>query len=163
MKKPVIAIGLDAAEPKLIEKWMSQGHLKNLRRLHEQGAYTRLKNLDYYRAETPWTTFLTGVSPEKTGYWSPIKFHKDTYDANLVEAYDYAEYSPFYALGEKYRVAAFDIPQTALSDRVNGVQLLAWGSHSPQTPSVSQPASLFRELVNKYGVHPGLHNDHANC
>lgn len=57
MKKPVIAIGLDAADPSLLETWMSQGHLKNLRRLRAQGAYTRLNNLDYYRAETPLTTF----------------------------------------------------------------------------------------------------------
>lgn len=36
MKKPVIAIGLDASNPLLLEKWMSQGHLKNLNRLREQ-------------------------------------------------------------------------------------------------------------------------------
>ena len=28
MNKPVIAIGLDAADPVLLETWMSQGYLK---------------------------------------------------------------------------------------------------------------------------------------
>jgi len=65
---------------------MSQGHLKNLRRLRAQGAYTRLNNLDYYRAETPWTTFLTGCLPEKTGYWAPVKLLKAPAHRKKVEA-----------------------------------------------------------------------------
>jgi predicted AlkP superfamily phosphohydrolase/phosphomutase len=163
MPNPVIAIGLDAAEPSLLEKWMSQGHLKNLRRLRDQGAYTRLKNLDYCSAETPWTTFLTGCSPQTTGYWSPLKFREGTYAMETLAAYDFSEYSPFYALGEDYRVAVFDMPQARVSNKVNGLQVLAWGAHSPQGPSESKPASLYQEIVNKHGAHPGLHNDYAEC
>ncbi len=163
MKRPVIAIGLDAAEPPVIERWLAEGHLPTLRRLREQGAYGRIQNFDYYRAETPWTTFLTGCSPHKTGYWSPIKFQPDKYEADLVEAYEFDEFKPFYALGQDYRVAVFDMPQTTLSEDVNGVQVLAWGAHSPQTPSHSQPESLFQEIVDQYGPHPGLHEDHADC
>ena len=158
MSKPV-----DAAEPWLIEKWMSEGHLANLRRLREKGTYTRLKNLDYYRAETPWTTFLTGCTPQKTGYWAPIKFRPDRYEAELIEAYDFDEFPPFYALDTEHRVAIFDMPHARLADNVNGCQVLAWGAHSPQGPSESQPSSLFPELVQKHGAHPGLRNDHASC
>ncbi|MEM9623061.1 MAG: nucleotide pyrophosphatase, partial [Pseudomonadota bacterium] len=60
MKTPVIAIGLDAADPVLVEEWLAAGHLPNLANLCAQGGYGRLKNLEYYKAETPWTTFLTG-------------------------------------------------------------------------------------------------------
>ncbi|NJO72889.1 MAG: hypothetical protein HC833_03430 [Leptolyngbyaceae cyanobacterium RM1_406_9] len=38
----VIAIGLDSADPVLLEQWMSQGHLKKLRQFRQQGAYGRL-------------------------------------------------------------------------------------------------------------------------
>lgn len=163
MNKPVIAIGLDAAAPKLIEKFMSQGHLPILSNLRKQGTYAPLQNLDYYRAETPWTTFLTGCLPRQTGYWSPLKFDPHTYEAELIQAYDFHEYPPFYALDKDYRVAVFDMPQTALSEQVNGLQVLAWGAHSAQTPSHSLPPEQFQAIVRKYGVHPGLHNDHANC
>ncbi len=163
MKNPVIAIGLDAADPSLVETWMSQGHLKNLRRLCVQGSYTRLNNFDYYRAETPWTTFLTGCSPQKTGYWAPVKLCKGTYDVEEIGAYDFAEYSPFYALGDDYRVAVFDVPHSRLSDQVNGLQVSAWGAHSPLTPSQSRPAQLLDELVSQHGEHPTLHKDHASC
>ncbi len=162
-KPPVIAFGLDAADPALIEKWMEQGHLKNLRRLREQGAYGRLRTFEYYRAETPWETFLTGSSPANTGYWAPVKFYPDTYEAVDIEAYDFAEHPPFYALGDDYRVAVFDMPHSTLADDVNGLQVLAWGAHAPLTPSHSQPANLLQELIDKHGEHPALHKDFASC
>ncbi|NEO99697.1 MAG: nucleotide pyrophosphatase [Symploca sp. SIO2E9] len=162
MNKPVIAIGLDAADPVLLENWMSQGHLKNLQRLREQGAYGRLTNLEYYKAELPWTTFLTGCLPEKTGYWAPIKFHEGTYEVEYIEAYDFKEYQPFYALGEDYQVAVFDMPQSKLCEQVNGRQVLAWGAHSPQTPSHSLPESLLAEINKEHGKHPALHKDHGD-
>lgn len=162
MKRPVIAIGLDAADPVLLERWMSQGYLQNLKRLRERGAYGRLTNQEYYKAETPWTTFLTGCLPTTTGYWSPIKFHEGSYQAEVVHAYNFEEFPPFYALGDDYRVAVFDMPQSTLSEHVNGLQVLAWGAHSPQTPSHSRPAQLLQDLQKTHGHHPALHKDHGD-
>ncbi|MBE9181754.1 alkaline phosphatase family protein [Oculatella sp. LEGE 06141] len=161
-KRPVIAIGLDAADPRLIETWMAQGHLKNLRRLRDEGAYARLKSFDYYRAETPWTTFLTGCSPQKTGFWTQLRFRANDYSVEDSQAYRFEEYPPFYALGNDYRVAVFDMPQARLSDQVNGIQVLAWGAHSPQSLSHSRPSALFDEIVEQYGQHPTLRDDNAN-
>lgn len=162
-KTPVIAIGLDAVSPSLLETWMSQGHLKNLRSLCEQGAYTHLNNFDYYRAETPWTTFLTGCSPQQTGYWAPVKLRQGTYDVEEINAYDFAEFPPFYALGDDYRVAVFDLPHSRLCERVSGIQVCAWGAHSPLAPSQSQPAQLLHEIISQYGEHPTLNKDYASC
>lgn len=162
MKKTVIAIGLDAADPELLETWMAQGYLKNLKRLREEGSYGRLTNLEYYKAETPWTTFLTGCLPQKTGYWAPFKFYEGSYNVAETQAYDFAEYPPFYALGDDYRIAVFDMPQSKLSDQVDGLQVLAWGAHSPQTPSHSLPAPLYDSLNVRYGKHPALHRDHGD-
>ncbi len=163
MKKPVIAIGLDAASPVLIEKWIEQGYLPNLSRLKEQGAYTRLKTNDRYKAETTWTSFLTGCSPDKTGCWGQIQFQNGSYEVEEIGPfYDFVEYQPFYALGDNYRVAVFDMPQTTLCDRVNGMQILGWGAHAPMTPSHSQPPELLGELTKKYGNHPAFNKDHAD-
>ncbi|MGB7439677.1 MAG: alkaline phosphatase family protein [Coleofasciculaceae cyanobacterium] len=162
MKKRVVALGLDAADPVLLETWMAQGHLKNFQRLREQGAYGRLTNIDYYKAETPWTTFLTGCLPHKTGYWGPFKLLEGTYEVKELLAYDFEQYQPFYALGDDYRVAVFDLPQSALTPQVNGQQILAWGAHSPQTPSHSLPEQLLQEVNSRYGKHPALHKDHGD-
>ncbi len=161
MTKPVIAIGLDSAEPRLMEKWISEGRLKNIGRLWHEGAHARLKNYEGYTAELPWTTFLTGCAPNKTGFWSPVKYLADRYDVKYQGAYDFQEYKPFFALNQDYRVIAFDIPQMRLCDQINGPQVLAWGAHSPQTESVSSPPGLLDEVTQKHGEHPALHKDNA--
>ena len=163
MTNPVIAIGLDAADPQLLEDWMAAGQLPTLQRLRTQGAYGRLLNLESYRAETPWTTFLTGTLPEKTGYWGPVKYETDTYRVFERGAYDYQEYPPFYALGDDYKVAVFDMPQTRLSEQANGPQVLAWGAHSAQVKSQSSPPELFDQVKQTYGKHPGFNRDYADC
>jgi predicted AlkP superfamily phosphohydrolase/phosphomutase len=158
----VIAIGLDAADPVLLEQWMAQGHLPNLHRLRQQSAYGRLTSVNHYKAETPWTTFLTGALPEHSGYWGGIKVIDGTYAVENVGAYDFEEYPPFYALGEDYRVAVFDMPKGTLAETVNGVQVLGWGAHSPGTPSHSLPAQVLPDLIQRYGQHPALHRDHGD-
>lgn len=162
-KSPVVAIGLDAAPPDVLDTWMERGYLKNIARLCQQGTYGRLKNFSAFSAETPWTTFATGCRPQKTGYWSPLRFNSGSYQLETRAAYEYKEFPPFYALGEDYRVAVFDIPQVRLNENINGVQVTAWGAHSPQVPSGSQPEGLFQELVRTHGAHPGLHNDYSVC
>ena len=162
-KRKVIAIGLDAADPDLVENWIAQGYLSNLNQLKSQGVSGRLTNVEYYRAETPWTTFLTGCFPEKTGYWGPQQFHQDNYEVSDIKAYDFQEYPPFYTFSSDYRVTIFDMPQTRLFPKVKGQQVLGWGSHSQQGPSCSKPENLLQEIVDKYGVHPAYGRDWANC
>jgi predicted AlkP superfamily phosphohydrolase/phosphomutase len=162
MRNSVIAIGLDAADPSLIETWIDQGHLPTLARLRSQGVYTRLETFRQYRAETPWTTFLTGCSPSQTGYWSPVQYDASTYGAVDRGAYDFADYGPFYALGPDYRVAVFDMPQSTLTPEANGPQMLAWGAHSALTPRHSLPAELFQDILTRHGDHPVFNRDHAD-
>ncbi|MDJ0556291.1 MAG: alkaline phosphatase family protein [Microcoleaceae cyanobacterium MO_207.B10] len=160
---PVIAIGIDAGEPSLLEKWISQGYLKNLASLREKGIYGRLENFDDSNVETAWTTFGTGCSPQKTGFWAHMGFREGTYQFETRAAYDFKEFPPFYALGEGYRVASFDVPQVRLTDKIKGLQVGGWGAHSPQIPTSSLPESLYQELVDKHGACPSLHNDYSVC
>ncbi|GAB4377336.1 MAG: hypothetical protein Kow00121_26460 [Elainellaceae cyanobacterium] len=163
MNNPVVAIGLDAAEPSLLEKWMFQGYLENLSRLRKRGVYGRLQNFRDSNVETAWTTFATGCRPEQTGYWAAMGFREGSYETVTRAAYDYQEFPPFFALEDPYRVLAFDVPQVPLTEKINGSQIAAWGAHSPQVPSGSIPEPLFQELIEKHGEHPGLHKDYAVC
>ena len=160
MSNPVVAIGLDAAEPDMLESWVRQGHLPNIAELWQRGAYGRIENFDMYKAELPWTTFLTGVSPQKTQYWTQIAFDPKTYQAQNVGAYDFGEYKPFYALGPSHRVAVFDPPQGRIVDNVNGVQIFGWGSHSAQAPTASSPNNALDTLRAEHGDHPAFDRDH---
>ncbi len=161
MTQPVIAIGLDAADALLIERWLDEGHLPTLARLRGRGVYSRLENFDYCRAEAACTSFLTGCSAWRTGRWAPFKYHPADYSVEERQAYEFDEYPPFYALGPGHRVAMFDLPQTRLSDEVDGVQILGWGAHSPRTGRASRPAGLVEDLAARHGEHPTYEKDHV--
>ena len=160
--KPIVAIGLDGADPVMLKQWIDQGELPNLEKINDRSSWFNLSNIDKYRAEVPWTSFLTGVSPDRTGYWGRIKYDPDSMTVDEYGAYDFVEFPPFYDYLGHQKTAIFDMPQARLSDAVNGLQMLAWGAHSPRGPSVSNPESLFQDMVNKYGEHPTLNDDHAN-
>ena len=162
MKQPVVVIGLDSATPSVVEAWMDAGELPTMAALRDAGTYGRVKNFEAFSAETPWTTFATGVSPDTTGYWTPLKYVEDSYGVSTRAAFEYEEFAPFYAHRD-LKCALFDIPQVRLDSRINGVQVAAWGAHSPQVPSGSLPEPLFAEIVQKYGEHPTLHKDYAVC
>jgi predicted AlkP superfamily phosphohydrolase/phosphomutase len=160
-RRKVVAIGLDSAEPTVIEKWIKEGKLPNLKRIQDHGAYGRLDNYEATSVETSWTTFATGCSPEKTGYYAPLGYDANDYQMVTIAAYDYKKYPPFYALGNDYKVIAFDVPQVRLHPDINGCQVAAWGAHSPQVEQGSVPDTLISDIHSKFGVHPGLHNDYA--
>ena len=172
MNKSTVVIGLDAAQPRPIEKWMAEGHLPNLSKIRDLGTYSRLENTvnycgvptEYSTTEPLWATFSTGCRADTLGYWDTVSYNPDNYEIVcdvVTSGYDYQEYAPFYALGEDYKVAVLDVPVTILSEDVNGVQILGWGGHYPYTVSASNPPEIFSEVIEKYGKNPVLHNDNG--
>ncbi|BAQ59958.1 hypothetical protein GM3708_364 [Geminocystis sp. NIES-3708] len=160
-KNPVIVIGLDSAQPSLLEKWMSEGYLPNLIHLKEKGVYGNLENFRDSNVETAWTTIATGCSPKTTGYWVAMGLKEGTYKTETLAAYDFQEYPPFFSHLKNYRIATFDVPQLRIRGDINGLQIGGWGAHSPQIPSSSVPESLWEEIISKYGNHPALHKDYS--
>lgn len=159
MKNPVIAIGLDGADPSLIEQWMAQGYLKTMSRLQEQGVYARLKTCETYVSEAAWPTLLTGCLPQQTGHWTTVKFDENAYEVSRSRAYSASQYPPFYSLRDERRVAIFDIPKVGRFP-VHGTQILGWGARANAEQSqVSEPAELLPSLIERYGEFPLLSED----
>jgi predicted AlkP superfamily phosphohydrolase/phosphomutase len=172
MKKRVVAIGLDSADPDLLARWFAAGELPNLARLKAGGTYSRFENVAQYQSDSApysstegsWVTLQTGVKPNKTGYWETVSYdhHKYVAESDPVNGgYDYREYAPFFALGDDYRVAAFDVPVTARVPNVNGLQIVGWGGHFPFVQRGSQPEELLGEITAKYGKNEILYNDYG--
>lgn len=162
MTQPLIALGLDSADPELVDGWTRDGQLPNIARLREQGAYCALSGPNLYLSEQAWTLVATGCEAGRTGYWSRWKFHPDTYDLRDTGAYDYAEHPPFYALGPRCRTVIFDVPQARITDKVDGLQVVAWGARSARTSTLSSPPDLLDQLVERHGRHPAFDRDHAS-
>ena len=154
MTRPIIAIGLDATDPKLLEHWMDHGELPNLARFRDQGAFGWVNNVRYYRTETSWITFLTGALPAQTGEWGHVQYDPGRYAAEEHSAYGFIKYPPFYALMPECRVAVFDPPLARPVDGVNGIQVMGWGTEVNQCLRMSKPGHLMDELIARHGPHP---------
>ncbi|MDX1377541.1 MAG: alkaline phosphatase family protein [Anaerolineales bacterium] len=77
--KKVITIGLDGFEPKIAEVMIARGELPNLKKLQDQGGYSRLGTT--YSAQTPvaWSTFSTGTNPGGHGIFDFLSRDPNTY------------------------------------------------------------------------------------
>jgi predicted AlkP superfamily phosphohydrolase/phosphomutase len=164
VSRTLIAVGLDSADPWLLDVWIRRGALPHIARLREAGAWCPLHGPELYLSEQAWTLVVSGAEAGRTGYWSRWKFDPESYDLRDTGAYDYArgDEAPFYALGPDTRCAIFDVPQARVSDRVSGIQVLAWGARSARTGPGSDPPELLAELVREHGRHPAFDRDHAS-
>jgi predicted AlkP superfamily phosphohydrolase/phosphomutase len=63
--KRLIFLGLDGLDPRLTEKYMSEGKMPHFTALRDSGSYRRLRTT--YPAISPvaWSTFATGVNPAR--------------------------------------------------------------------------------------------------
>jgi predicted AlkP superfamily phosphohydrolase/phosphomutase len=59
----VVIIGLDGLEPKLVDKYIAEGHLPNLKELSERGSFKRLGTTLPALSPVAWSSFQTGVNP----------------------------------------------------------------------------------------------------
>ena len=170
MRPRVVAIGLEAIDPKLLERYIDNGALTRIRQLRERGAFAALSNHAHYGGGTApksitealWVEFQTGVRPNKSGYWTSVHYDPKTYQAlsdPVSGGYDYQEYPPFFAMGPDFRVATLDVPVSALSNGVNGVQVLGWGGHFPFVLRGSSPPGLLAEICAEYGDNEVLYRD----
>ncbi|HSH88569.1 MAG TPA: alkaline phosphatase family protein, partial [Ramlibacter sp.] len=154
MNSPVIAIGLDAMDPQLLERWVAQGALPNLARLFNEGSYARQSNTSLYRVENSWLTLLHGCTPDQSNEWGHQDYVAGDYTVNERASYGFRQLPPFYALGKRRRVAVFDVPLTHMVPDVDGVQLLGWGTEVNQILRQSSPPDLMAELIARHGRHP---------
>ena len=77
--KKVIAIGLDGFEPKIAEAMIAHGELPNLKKLQEQGGYSRLGTTHSAQTPVAWSTFSTGTNPGGHGIFDFLTRDPKTY------------------------------------------------------------------------------------
>lgn len=157
--KRVLAIGLDAAESTYIKSLIRAGRLPNLARLWSSGSWSRLET------EPPWhpsftinNHFLAGRMPTASDTWNSCRFDPRTYRAFKPFAVDHLGSPPFYELVPGLKTIVFDAPGCPLGSSPDGVEVLAWGAHSPHHPRASRPAGLISAIDSEVGRHPGMRN-----
>lgn len=153
MARRIVAIGLDAFSPILLENWLAAGELPNLARLFAAGTYARQRNFELYRTENSWLTLLQGCSPETSLEWGHQHYFPQEYRTEERALYAFQKIPPFYATGD-LRVALFDLPLVGVTPGLPGIQLFGWGTEANQIQRESLPPDAMRAIIRRHGRHP---------
>src|SRR5436853_1460318 len=134
-------IGLDAASPPLIEKWLDQ--LPNLRTLFQSGTHGTLQSIVPPSSVPAWQCFATGKNPAKIGVWGFLSIGPDR---QLRHGRTTEEIGCLWDTCGKagLKVGVFNIPGTYPPYPVNG--FMVSGFPTPPGKAWAYPKSLMKRL-----------------
>lgn len=147
--KRVLLIGLDGAEPSLVEPWMDSGVLPNLAGLRDRGAYLRMASTRPPATFPAWTTCVTGVNPGRHGILDFTEMIQGQYALRFVNSTFRrapALWNILSAAGK--RVGVLGVPATYPPEPVSG--FMVSGFDSPVCTGVDRsfvfPEDLYPEV-----------------
>jgi|GEM_PF-1483304 len=149
MRPKLLAIVIDGPNMVLLEQWLSDGSLPVIGALMQNGATGRHHHIKQYRNERCWDLWLSGKKMDVAGAMFDAASY--AYFQNSLQRED--RYEPFFALGEQFRVCAFDLPAT-ISANAAGVQVTGWGSEMNVSAPLSSPPELIDEILERHGPDP---------
>jgi predicted AlkP superfamily phosphohydrolase/phosphomutase len=151
----VLVLAVDAGDKDLILGWAREGVLPTFRSLLETSAWGQTQNPVGFFVGAVWPSFFTGLSPEEHGRYCFSQLRTGTNDHYDVDPKD-TRGEPFWeALSANgCRVAILDVPKTVPSPRINGIQIVDWGTHDPEMDFCTSPESLASEIQWRFGPHP---------
>lgn len=101
----IILVGIDAMDPKIVEKLMNEGKLPNFKKLEDAGGYSQLETTIPPESPVAWSAAATGVNPGKYGIFDFIGRDPKTYLPKLNLAEEVKGLT-----GTKYKSAMRGIP-----------------------------------------------------
>ena len=148
--RPVLAIGIDAAEATQVRRLVADGVLPNLGALGAEGAWFDLFAHADLGSAAGWPTFVTGTPPDVHGVycdwlWDPERM--------AVRAWEPCV--PFWAkLGSGVRVGALDVPLAAPSGAASAFEICGWGQRQPVDRLESISPESAAAIVRAHARHP---------
>ncbi len=152
--RPVLAIGLDAAEPTLIRQLIERDKLPVLKSLLREGFWADVDSTATVGSGTVWPTFFTGREPSEHGVHSEWCWQPETMS---LKRYDGLGLAPFWrALAEEgVRVGVLDMPFAPMIGLGEGFEISEWGAHDVFEGRMRfAPESLAPLLVKDDARHP---------
>jgi len=153
--KPVLMIGLDAAELSLVRQWMDAGLLPNLRALRERGAFGPMRSTARWLVGSPWQSFFTSQTPVDHGMYHFLVWRPDKM-AHARPSRDWLPLRPFWRelAGSGQRVIAIDVPQAYAPDGDAGIEVSGWATHEILEPPASSPPDMLSRITDQFGTAP---------
>ena len=168
----VLLIGVDSADPDLIERWGAMGDLPNLMKLQNRSAWSRVNNSEAgIDAGSAWPTFNSGLNPGRQPQYEGMRyFDSKTYEDSYYAPDEAANVFWQDLSRAGLRSFVMDAPFVHLDPRINGVQIVDWAPHDSPHPGgryqfATQPESVANEVLALVGPDPagGIDCDSYLC
>lgn len=152
----ILFLGFCAGERDLILKWAETGELPTIRSLLASGLSGKTMGLPGFFVGSTWESFSTGVTPAKHGIHCWEQLRTGTYEMFRCYTGENYKREPFWDNLSRAgrRVGILDVPLSAPSKDLNGIQLVEWGAHDAQYGFMTSPPSLAKEVLARFGRHP---------
>jgi len=154
---PIIVLGFDAADIKLIEEWATQGHLPTFATLLDNAAHGKLDTTSAVLQGSVWTSFATGCNPGKHGSYFLMQMRNRKNEIARIRA-DHCFRLPFWAWfnGDAEKAVVIDVPKIAPLPEMNGLQVVEWGAFDHYWQYSTSTTEEAKVLINEFGKHPLL-------
>jgi len=152
----VLFLAMDAGNKYLIQEWANDGTLPNIHSLLTKGLVGETVSLEGLYEGATWPSFYTGVNPAHHGFHSLKQLNPGTYEFYRRYPGDFIRREPFwnYLSAAGLRIAILDIPLSRISEGLNGIQMVEWGSHDGVYGFRTWPPKLKRDVLARFGRHP---------
>jgi len=153
MNKPAatLMIGMDAAEMSLIERWMDEGVLPNLRSVRDRGAFGALTSTAPWLVGSPWPSFYTGTPPSQHGLYHYLVWRPERMQ-HQRPAPQWMPLRPFWrSIAASRRVIAVDVPHVYAPQPFDGIEISGWATLETLDPPASHPPELLSWAYRNFG------------
>ncbi|MGH7785723.1 MAG: alkaline phosphatase family protein [Candidatus Binatia bacterium] len=154
-KARVLVIGLDAAEPALLDRWCRSGDLPALRRLLDRSASGRLETGTRQFPDAATYSAYTGLRAARLGRYNFIQPSRTAPRLELIGA-ALPNGEPFWVTAGRHgrRCIVVDTPKIGLYPPAGGVHVVGWGTHGFSGALQAHPPEVATEILARHGSYP---------
>ena len=122
----LVVLGIDAASRPLVERWMQDGTLPNLKALSARGVMAPTRGVDGFFIGSTWPSLYTGTHPAHHGVHYLVQLIPGSYKLHYIAQSEFVCGDLFWRVLSRAgrRVAVLDVPLSRLDPEVNGIQVV---------------------------------------
>ena len=157
----VLALGIDAASPELLDAWTADGTLPNLAALRARGLVGRTRGVDGFFVGSTWPSMYTSTNPARHGFHYQVQLVPGTYRLEDRVHGAFVVGDPFWRVLSRAgkRVAVLDVPLSKIESELCGAQVVEWSGHDVLFGFSTIPP----ELSSQIEVWAGRHRAVPSC
>ena len=149
----LLAIGLDAAEPLLIQQMIEAGLMPGIGELAADGSWLRVEAPAYIGSGSVWPTFITGTSATEHGRYSEWIWRPGEMK---LERYHGRDLDPFWKKldNEGIAVGVLDVPFATPVGLKSGFEVAEWWAHDSVLENTQSGPENIANLIRQVPAHP---------